>query len=60
MSKFVAIFRELASFSELINTQVEFILIERLNRNWLKVLASDCNCTGHNLQVKKARRQLSV
>lgn len=40
MSKFVGTFRELASFSELINTQVELILVERLNRNWLKVLAA--------------------
>lgn len=37
MSKFVSVFRELASFSELLHTQVELILVERLQRNWLKV-----------------------
>ena len=38
LSKFVGTFRELASFSELLNTQVELILVERVHRNWLKVL----------------------
>ena len=37
MSKFVGVFRELASFNELLHTQVELILVERLHRNWLKV-----------------------
>lgn len=37
MSKFVGVFRELASFNELLHTQVELILVERLQRNWLKV-----------------------
>ena len=37
LSKFVGVFRELASFDELLHTQVELILVERLQRNWLKV-----------------------
>lgn len=40
ISKFVGTFRELASFSELLNTQVELILVERVHRNWLKVLVT--------------------
>lgn len=39
MTKFVGVFRELASFNELLHTQVELILVERLHRNWLKVSA---------------------
>lgn len=41
MSKFVGVFRELASFNELLHTQVELILVERLQRNWLKGLIID-------------------
>ena len=37
MSKFVGVYRELASFTELLNTQVELMLVERLHHNWLKV-----------------------
>ena len=47
ISKFVGTFRELASFSELLNTQVELILVERVHRNWLKVpvrLAAVASC----------------
>ena len=36
MTKFVGVFRELATFTELLHTQVELILVERLHRNWLK------------------------
>ncbi len=46
MSKFVGVFRELASFNELLHTQVELILVERLQRNWLKVFTTICCCTG--------------
>ena len=46
MSKFVGVFRELASFNELLHTQVELILVERLQRNWLKVVTITCCCTG--------------
>ena len=46
MSKFVGVFRELASFNELLHTQVELILVERLQRNWLKVFTITCCCTG--------------
>ena len=38
MSKFVGVYRELASFTELLNTQVELMLVERLHHNWLKVI----------------------
>ena len=37
LTKFVGVFRELASFNELLHTQVELILVERLHRTWLKV-----------------------
>ncbi len=46
MSKFVGVFRELASFNELLHTQVELILVERLQRNWLKVFTITCSCSG--------------
>lgn len=46
MSKFVGVFRELASFNELLHTQVELILVERLQRNWLKVFIITFCCTG--------------
>lgn len=38
MSKFVPIFRELATFTEVLHTQIELILVERLHHNWLKVM----------------------
>ena len=38
MSKFVPVFRELATFTEVLHTQIELILVERLHHNWLKVL----------------------
>ena len=37
MAKFVSIFRELGSFNELLGTQVELILVEKLQHTWLKV-----------------------
>ena len=37
MSKFVGVFRELSTFTELLHTQIELILVERINHNWLKV-----------------------
>ena len=37
MTKFVSIFRELGSFNELLGTQVELILVEKLQHTWLKV-----------------------
>ncbi|KAK9807526.1 hypothetical protein WJX72_001570 [[Myrmecia] bisecta] len=41
MSKFVGVFRELASFNELLRTQVELILCERLQHSWSKGLLND-------------------
>ena len=41
MTKFVSIFRELGSFNELLGTQVELILVEKLQHTWLKVRAPD-------------------
>ena len=38
MSKFVPVFRELATFTEVLHTQIELILVERLHHNWLKVM----------------------
>lgn len=40
MSKFVPVFRELATFTEVLHTQIELILVERLHHNWLKVVLS--------------------
>lgn len=37
MSKFVGVFRELSTFTELLHTQIELILVERIHHNWLKV-----------------------
>ena len=37
MSKFVGVFKELGSYSELLRTQVEVILCERLQHSWVKV-----------------------
>ena len=45
MSKFVGVFRELSTFTELLHTQIELILVERLHHNWLnppKVLLPPC------------------
>ena len=44
MTKFVSIFRELGSFNELLGTQVELILVEKLQHTWLKV-GSQANCS---------------
>lgn len=41
MSKFIGVFRELSTFTELLHTQIELILVERLHHNWLKVLLPD-------------------
>ena len=38
LTKFVGVFRELASFNELLHTQVELILVERMHRTWRKVM----------------------
>lgn len=38
MSKFIGVFRELSTFTELLHTQIELILVERLHHNWLKVM----------------------
>ncbi|KAL3136510.1 hypothetical protein ABBQ38_005760 [Trebouxia sp. C0009 RCD-2024] len=38
MSKFVGVFRELSTFTELLHTQIELILVERIHHNWLKGL----------------------
>ena len=43
MTKFVSIFRELGSFNELLGTQVELILVEKLQHTWLKV-GDPANC----------------
>ena len=57
MSKFVSVFRELASFSELLHTQVELILVERLQRSWLKVGCSfvllECPDLQHGMTHKE-------
>ena len=37
ISKFVTVFRELGSYSELLRTQIEVILCESLQHTWLKV-----------------------
>lgn len=42
MSKFVGVFRELSTFTELLHTQIELILVERLHHNWLKVHCWRC------------------
>lgn len=44
MTKFVSIFRELGSFNELLGTQVELILVEKLQHTWLKV-GTQANCS---------------
>lgn len=43
MSKFVPVFRELATFTEVLHTQIELILVERLHHNWLKVVNRLCH-----------------
>ena len=40
LTKFVGVFRELASFNELLHTQVELLLVERLHRTWRKVMST--------------------
>ena len=37
MSRFIDVFRELGSFSEVLQTQLELLLCERLQQTWAKV-----------------------
>ena len=37
MSRFIDVFRELGSFSEVLQTQLELLLCERLQQTWVKV-----------------------
>ena len=39
MSRFIDVFRELGSFSEVLQTQLELLLCERLQQTWAKVRA---------------------
>ena len=36
-SRFIEVFRDLGSFSEVLQTQLELLLCERLTQTWLKV-----------------------
>ena len=65
MSKFVGVFRELASFNELLHTQVELILVERLHRNWLKVRRlfschSTASCHLHAVSIVRFIQYLTA
>lgn len=57
MTKFVGVFRELASFNELLNTQVELILVERLHRNWLKVCNTHAPALAPEVKSMLLRKQ---
>ena len=37
MTRFIDVFRELGSFSEVLQTQLELLLCERLQSTWVKV-----------------------
>ena len=37
MTRFIEVFRELGRATELLKTQVNLILVERLQQNWTKV-----------------------
>ena len=37
MTRFIEVFRELGQATELLKTQVNLILVERLQQNWTKV-----------------------
>lgn len=52
LTKFVGVFRELASFNELLHTQVELILVERLHRTWLKGLLAEGKAGKRRLDRK--------
>eukprot|EP00891_Asterochloris_glomerata_P008374 jgi/Astpho2/8374/e_gw1.00122.15.1_t len=54
MTKFVSIFRELGSFNELLGTQVELILVEKLQHTWLKGLLADLRENRKKLDRKTA------
>lgn len=51
MSKFVGVFRELSTFTELLHTQIELILVERIHHNWLKVDNSKACCSAYAFHV---------
>ena len=40
MTRFIEVFRELGRATELLKTQVNLILVERLQQNWTKVSGS--------------------
>lgn len=60
MTKFVGVFRELASFNELLNTQVELILVERLHRNWLKVCNTSAPALAPEVKSMLLRKQVDI
>lgn len=44
--RFVEVFRDLASFSEVLQTQLELLLCERLTQTWVKVPALPAHMTS--------------
>ena len=44
MSRFVEVFRDLGSFSEVLQTQLELLLCERLTQTWVKVPSPSMFC----------------
>ena len=45
VSRFVEVFRDLGSFSEVLQTQLELLLCERLTQTWVKVGRSSAVCS---------------
>ena len=44
VSRFVEVFRDLGSFSEVLQTQLELLLCERLTQTWVKVQSLRPQC----------------